>query len=108
MKEEGFKTSERGIHYLFKKYRQTGSFYDAHRSGRPPVLNLEARKLMDRLLMENDELTTSELQDELLKHGYSASKSTAALTRQSMGWTSKATRYCQQSQEGGVLQRFAG
>lgn len=51
MKEEGFKTSERGIHYLLKKYRQTGCFYDAHRSGRPPVLNLEARKLMDRLLM---------------------------------------------------------
>ena len=95
MKEEGFKTSERGIQYLLKKYRQTGSFYDAHRSGRPPVLNLEARKLMDWLLTENDELTTSELQDELLNHGYPASKSTVALTRQSMGWTSKATRYCQ-------------
>ena len=95
MKKEGLKTSERGIYYLFKKYRQTGSFYVAHRSGCPPVLNLEARKLMDWLLMENDELTTSELQDELLNHGYPASKSTVALTRHFMGWTSKATHYCQ-------------
>lgn len=92
LKKEGYTLSTRGVYYLIKRLKKTSSFFDKPRSGRPLTLCDEAYKLIDKLLQENDEVTTSNLKAELEKQGYFASWATVARSRQRLGWTSKATR----------------
>ena len=93
--EEGFKVSVRGVQYLLKRYRDTGSVFDAVRPGRPLVFCENAHKLIDQLLVSNDEITTDYLRDELLLNNFRGSRSAVGRARIRLGWTNKATQYCQ-------------
>lgn len=93
--EEGFTASLSGIFYVIKKYKRTGSIFDCVRSGRPKVLPTEAYNLIDAWLTDNDEITTTELMQQLAQVTYEASRATVGRARLSLGWTAKATRYCQ-------------
>ena len=95
LEEEGFKVSKSGCYAFLKKYHHTGSIFDRPRSGRPRQLPQAAEQLVNRWLVEDDELTTNELQQRLRNSGYTVSRTAAARTRTRLGWTAKPTRYCQ-------------
>ena len=37
LQEEGFRVSLSGVHYTLKKYKETGSYFDRPRCGRPKI-----------------------------------------------------------------------
>ena len=93
--KEGFNVSKVGIYYLLKKWKQTKSIYDAPRSGRPSVLTEGEFDMIEAFLTDDDELTTTKLLNKLRENNAIASRSSVARARIRLGWTAKATRYCQ-------------
>lgn len=94
LQEEGFRVSLSGVHYLLKKYQKTGSYFDRPRCGRPKIIPEQALQLINSWLVDNDEITTTELMHRLASI-VTASRATVGRARLSLGWTSKVTRYCQ-------------
>ena len=95
LQKEGIKGSKSDVHTFVAKYRRIGSVFDRPRSGRPRIILSEGLDLINHLLITDNEVTTSELHYLLERAGFKASRSTVALNRKRLGWTSKATRYCQ-------------
>ena len=95
--KEGFNDSKVGIYYqiLLKKWKQTKSIYDAPRSGRPSVLTEGKLDMIEAFLTDDDELTTTNVLNKLRENNAIASRSSVARARICLGWTAKATRYCQ-------------
>jgi len=105
LESEGFTVSKRGVQYLINRYSSSGSLYDRERSGRPLLLSTQAFHLIDQLLENNDELTTRDLQEALRQNTHIASLATVGRCRQRLGWTSRATRYCQLIRAANKLKR---
>lgn len=104
--EEGFKVSKSGIHYVINKYERTGILYDLPRSGRPKVLSDTSHTQIDDWLKENNELTTNNILNKLRHGGISTSRSSVGRALQRMGWSGRATRYCQLIREANKQKRL--
>lgn len=102
---QGFWVSLRGVYYVLKRYKTTGSVFDRPCSGHPQIVSEEGQKLIDDWILNNDELTTTELMHKLAEQEHCASRATVGRLRQSLWWTAKATRYCQLIQEVNKLKR---
>lgn len=103
--QEGFEVSVRAVYYVLKRYKQTGSFFDRPRSGRPRIISEAVRTRIEDWLKDNDELTTTELMQKLRDLDHRASRATVGRLRQSLGWTAKATRYCQLIRDANKVKR---
>ena len=95
LQKEGFRVSVAGAYYLIKKYKKTGSLFDRPRKGRTQLLPEQALQEINNLLNGDDEITTTELMHKLCEMEYRASRATIGRARILLGWTAKATRYCQ-------------
>lgn len=95
LKEEGFKVSKSGVHYVIKKYEKHGTIHDLSRSGRPNSLSSSIHEKIDDMLKADNELTTANILNELCKQGITTTKSSVSKAIKRIGWTAKTTRYCQ-------------
>jgi transposase len=58
--------SERGVRHLRLKYHQTGTIQDKPRSGRPPVLSKQQKKIIYRKVRSTPKIEYSALQQEAI------------------------------------------
>ena len=106
LQEEGFRVSRSGVYCVLKKYRKSGTLFDYPRSGRPKILSERIHQLIDDWLQDNNELTTNDLLIKLQnEEEVTASRSSVARARQRMGWSARATRYCQLIREANKTKR---
>lgn len=69
--------SKSSIHYLVKKYEETGSINDRYRPGRPKISNERDDRQLVRLIRKNRQATSLELSKKwILSNGKTASPST--------------------------------
>ena len=106
LEKEGFKVTKSGIYYVLKKYATTGMIYDLPRSGRPKALSENSHKQIDEWLRENNELTTTNILNNLRRQGIGISRSSVGRAVQRMGWSGKTTRYCQMIREANKQKRI--
>ena len=97
LKEEGTAVSIKTLYLLMVKYNNTKTITDRPRAKRRKLLNDEHYRVIDNALSENDELTTRQLYDVLLKKfpGLGASLSTVKRARWELGWVVSSPKYCQ-------------
>ena len=81
---QGFWVSLRGVYYVLKRYKTTGSVFDRPCSGHPQIISEEGQKLVDDWILNNDELTTTELMHKLAEQERRASTATVGRLRQSI------------------------
>lgn len=105
LQQEDIQVSLRGVYYLIARYRRTQSLHDAPRSGRPSVITSSALQAINSFMQEDDETTTRDLVQKLQNLGLRGSKSSVARARQKLGWTSRATRYCQMIRQPNKVKR---
>ena len=105
LKEEGFCVSKSGVYYVLKKYRQSGILYDYPRSGRPTALGSQTHDCINLWLSTNNELTINDILLKLNAMGINVSKSALGRAIQRIGWSARATRYCQLIREQNKLKR---
>ena len=88
------------------RYKRTGSINDAQRSGHKSIISQDDKNFIDEK-MENDELTSAELQ-KLLKdeRNVSVSASTVQYSRRKLGWKHEKSRYCQQIRSRNKIKRL--
>ena len=105
---------EKGLSRLGKLYKvqltdERKSVCDSARSGRPKAMPDNHYCYIDELLSMNDELTASDLAEQLtLKFGeVTYSERTVARARQDLGWTYSTARYCQAIREQNKMKRLA-
>ena len=107
-KEEGIKTLRFAVGQFIVRYQRTGSIADAQRSGRNPILSVHDRNFIDEQMSNNDELTSSELQNRLLEErGVSVSSATVRNVRRKIGWKHDRARYCQLIREPNKIKRLS-
>ena len=107
-KEEGIKTLRFAVGQFIVRYQRTGSIADAQRSGRNPILSVHDRNFIDEQMSNNDELTSSELQNRLLEErGVSVSSGTVRNVRRKIGWKHERARYCQLIREPNKIKRLS-
>ena len=107
-KEEGIKTLRFAVGQFIVRYQRTGSIADAQRSGRNPILSVNDRNFIDEQMSNNDELTSSELQNRLLEErGVSVSSATVRNVRRKIGWKHERARYCQLIREPNKIKRLS-
>ncbi|KAJ8034171.1 hypothetical protein HOLleu_20897 [Holothuria leucospilota] len=93
---EGQNVHRTGILRVIRRFKTTGTTNDRARSGRPKKCSPVIETLIDKLLQENDELTSPDLQREILKEtGLRISLTTIKTTRRKIGWVCTGTKYCQ-------------
>ena len=95
--EEGVEVSRTAIYNLLTKFKRTESIGDLTRRPRSRRLDEEHYRFIDELIVENTDLTSTQLYT-ALKEAYpmvEASLSTVKRARRHLGWTAKRTRYCQ-------------
>ena len=105
LKKEDIQVSLRGVYYVIARYKATCSIYDARRPGRPSVLCSSALLAINNFMEQNDELTTRDLCQKLQDLNLGASMSSVGRARQKLGWTSRATRYCQMIRQPNKVKR---
>ena len=105
LQQEDIQVSLRGVYYLIARYSRTQSIHDAPRSGRPSVISSSALQAINSSMQEDDETTTRDLVQKLQSLGLGGSMSSVARARQKLGWTSKATRYCQMIRQPNKVKR---
>ena len=105
LKEEGFVVSKSGVHYVLKKYRKDGILHDYQRSGRPMAIDSHTHECINLWLSENNELTINNMLLKLHAMGINVSKSSLGRAIKRMGWSARATRYCQLIREQNKLKR---
>ena len=67
LKEEGIKVSRSAVSLFVSRYKKSGSLQDANRSGRKSKITNEHLNFIDNKMKENDELTSKEIQEQLLE-----------------------------------------
>ena len=86
--------SETSIYHLVHKYAKTQKITDIKRCSRPAILKKEHYTFIDRIMVENDELTAYELLCQL-KEAYPSlnlSLSTVHRARRDLGWIATIPR----------------
>ena len=107
--EEGINVSRTSVSKFLKRYRKSGSLFDAPRSGRKSKLYQEHLTFIDENMKANDELTSEELRKLMSKEcGLDISSSTIRrVRREKLGWKHENTRYCQFVREPNKVKRLA-
>jgi transposase len=108
LKEEGIKVSRSAVSLFVSRYKKSGSLQDANRSGRKSKITDEHLNFIDNKMKENDELTSKELQEQLLEeHNIQLSVSSIRrVKRNVLGWKSENARYCQFVREPNKMKRL--
>ena len=106
---EGIITTRQTVRSTIDRWEKLGSVCDSVRSGRPKAMPDNHYRYIDELLSMNDELTASDLVEQLtLKFGeVRYSERTVAWARQDLGWTYSTARYCQAIREQNKVKRLA-
>ena len=101
--QEGISARRSGIARLIKRYEETD-----RRSGssRPTKITDEMKFIVDGQMEKDDETTVQELHATLYDGGYSVSKSTVLWCRKALGWTFRASAYCQMIRDANKVKRL--
>ena len=96
-KEEGKRVSVVALYNLVKKFASNGYLRDIKRRSRPSILGAEHYQYIDELMIKNDELTATNLYNELLEKFLTLklSRETVRRARNKLGWISTTPKYCQ-------------
>ena len=105
LQQEDIQVSLRGVYCVIARYRRTQSIHDAPRSGCPSVLSSTALQVINSSMQESDECTTRDLVQKLQSLDVGGCMGSVARARQKLGWTSRATRYCQMIHQPNKLKR---
>ena len=92
--EEGHKATKGGICKFYRRYEETGTISRQPGSGKSSKFMPRAEEIEEQM-QRDDETTGMELQKLLEENGIHVCSSTALKWRKNLGWTSKATSYCQ-------------
>ena len=96
---EGILTTSQTVMRTLTRWKETGSYEDRPKSGRPKTVPETHYRFIDEKMAENDELTASDLMELLVdKFGRfecSYSLRTIARVRLELDWTFSTTQYCQ-------------
>ena len=95
LQEEGVAVTRQSIHRFLRVYRETGTIKRREASGRPTKLTPTVRALVEQKMMEDDEITASQLHKYLIDNDHLGSLSTILRCRTSLGWTFRGSAYCQ-------------
>ena len=97
MGSEGTVTTCQTVQATIKRWKETGSYKDRYKSGRPKLIPDDHYKFINEVLEKNNELTTSDLMEALRKRfGEKAttySERTIARARVNLGWTFFSASY---------------
>ena len=109
--EEGTTVSIRALYNLTKKFAMHGRIADFKRKPRDEILNNTHYELVDKWMLENDELTAyallNKLKGEFPDLRPSLSLETVRRARRKLGWVSTTPKYCQLIREGNKAKRLA-
>ena len=96
LKQENIETSPKTIYLLLRKFRSTGSVHDLPRGSRKK-LNVQHYCFIDEVLCKDDEVTCTQLHEELHKRfrDIDVSLSTVKRAKKDLGWISSTPHYCQ-------------
>ena len=107
---EGILTTRQTIKATITRWQKTGSVRDCPRSGPPQMVPEVHYRCIDDAMMNNDELTASDLKDILVKM-FGADKvqysvRTIARLRNDLGWTYTTAKYCQAIRDANKVRRL--
>ena len=99
----------KSLYLLVAKYNQTGSVVDRYRATRLRILGNEHYRVIDDALTQNDELTTQQLYNVLIRKfpNLCVSLSTVKRARYELGWVVTMPKYCQMIREANKAKRLA-
>jgi len=96
LKAENITTTDKTIYLLLRKFNSTGSIHDLPRGTRKK-LKVEHYCFIDELLSQDDEITCTQLHDQLHDKfpDVNVSLSTVKRAKKDLGWVSSTPHYCQ-------------
>ena len=103
---EGLKTMKAGVCKFYRQYEETGTILRRPGSGKASKLNERAKEIIEEQMTLDDETTGLELEELLRRNGIHVCSGTALRWRKNLGWTTKATSYCQMIREANRVKRL--
>ena len=92
---EGITTNTRSVQRAYDRFCTSGSIERRKGSGRPTLLSAHVLSTIEEAMREDDETTASQLQHRLYEQGIDLSLTTILRGRRQLGWTYRASAYCQ-------------
>ena len=93
--DEDIVASQVGIAKLLRRYEETETIVRCPGSGRPTVITLEMKAIVEAKMREDDKTTAEQLHSLLASRGFCISKKTVLRCCADLGWTFRGSAYCQ-------------
>ena len=95
LKEESLSVSRQGILKFLKRYISRRTIARKPGSGRPSLVTMEVKHIVEEQMRLDDEMTAYQLHALLHQKGFPLSLRTILRCRSSLGWTFRGSAYCQ-------------
>lgn len=107
LRKEGLTVTAPGCRLVFAKWKQTGSFFDRVRKGRPTVIPNDVDFFINRTLEVNNEVTAKTLQRSIFRnYKLNLSITTLKNRRKRLGLVAANAKYCQTVRDPNKVKRM--